>query len=117
MPTWAARRRRFIVYIVLALGAFVALYAYGRHIADVNYRDHLRSCRAQNEGRRVSNEGRAADRQGWLIAADTRSLSARHEQNAAQRRIDQRAAYEYRAIAARQKTVPLFDCKTVVERP
>jgi hypothetical protein len=82
-----------------------------------NYQDHLRSCLAQNDGRRQSNTARAAVRRFMLEAATARADTATIERDPKLKAIDTKAAEHYRAYAKAQVALPLFDCKRVVKRP
>jgi hypothetical protein len=109
------RHRRLWVYVALNVAAVAGLFGYTHHVDAVNHRDHLRSCLAQNAGRRETNVDLAAGREGWLTAARARELSAALPgTSAAARRIDRRAAARYRAVAARYRPLPTFDCRRVV---
>jgi hypothetical protein len=104
-----------VVVLVGALG--LAFYAVIDETSRRNYQDHLRSCLAQNDGRRESNAARTAVRKFMLDAATARASSAAVERDPKLKAIDVKAARQYRAYAQAQVHLPLFDCSRVVKRP
>lgn len=107
-----------IVLVGVIVGTLgLAFWAVIDSTSQRNYQDHLRSCLAQNEGRKESNRARAAVRAFMVDAATARAASAALEPDPKLKAIDLKAARHYRAYAKAQVQLPLFDCQQVVKRP